>query len=75
MERTCYTDCADRDRASVKTMQSHTRLIPVDDTGRPRAVALMAILEFRSVWPPSVRTLRVIYDSPLLFINQLARTC
>ena len=51
VERTCYTDCADRDRASVKTTQSHTRLIPVDDTGRPRAVALMAILEFRSVGP------------------------
>ena len=51
VERTCYTDHADRDCTTGMTTQSQTRLIPADDTGRARALALMAIPEFHSVWP------------------------
>ena len=38
MERTCYTNHADREWTTVMTTRSQNRLIPVDDTGRaPRS--------------------------------------
>ena len=50
-QRTQYTDRADRSRTTGMITRAHIRRIPVDDTGRQRAVALMEILQFHWVGP------------------------